>query len=129
MEAVLNTKPIGNLNRQFVSLLRSEQESANPQVGHPDCWATLLGPEATLTTLDEAFLDDDGNRKPGMRRFPFLPMLKWMKEDPTVIPPGILFLWELCTTYLRRGYRTPDRSDKLAAESGLILIKYLLFFS
>lgn len=33
----------GNLNRQFVSLLRSEQDTLNPILGNPTVWNSLLG--------------------------------------------------------------------------------------
>lgn len=43
MEKVLNVKSLGNLNRQFVSLLRSEQESSNPIIGSPEAFEKVLG--------------------------------------------------------------------------------------
>ena len=35
----------GNLNRQFVSLLRSEQDAERPITGNPDTFEILLGGE------------------------------------------------------------------------------------
>ena len=43
MEMVLNVKSLGNLNRQFVSLLRSEQESSSPIIGNFEAWEKVLG--------------------------------------------------------------------------------------
>jgi hypothetical protein len=42
-EMLLNIKSLGNLNRQFVSLLRSEQHAGTPLYGNPKVWASLLG--------------------------------------------------------------------------------------
>lgn len=56
MEKILEIRSLGNMNRQFVSLLKSEQETrAPPMVGDPTMWAQLFSPSAQLTTLDEAF--------------------------------------------------------------------------
>ena len=56
MERVLNVKSLGNMNRQFVSLLRSEQDAFKPASGDPQVWDELLGSaELRLTTLDQAF--------------------------------------------------------------------------
>ena len=49
MEKILNVKSLGNLNRQFVSLLRSEQEDSKITVlGDPSQWETILGPSSKL---------------------------------------------------------------------------------
>jgi hypothetical protein len=43
MENLLNVKSLGNLNRQFVSLLRSEQDSpTGPVLGDPKIWESLF---------------------------------------------------------------------------------------
>lgn len=55
-ERMLNAASLGNLNRQFISLLRSEQASEQPILGNPQVWARLLGEGARLTTLDQAFV-------------------------------------------------------------------------
>jgi nucleoside-diphosphate-sugar epimerase len=68
-EKILNVRSLGNLNRQFVSLLRSEQDSVSPPLlGAPETWCSLLKPgdggeykrseleqDAVLVTLAEAF--------------------------------------------------------------------------
>ena len=54
-ERMLNNASLGNLNRQFISLLRSEQATEQPILGNPHVWARLLGEGARLTTLDQAF--------------------------------------------------------------------------
>ena len=46
-------------HHQFISLLRSEQATEQPILGNPHVWARLLGEGAKLTTLDQAF--DDNN--------------------------------------------------------------------
>ena len=53
MEKLLNVRSLGNLNRQFVSLLRSEQDSDKPIIGDPTVWESLLlGPNATTTATN-----------------------------------------------------------------------------
>eukprot|EP01035_Chromulina_nebulosa_P007179 gene7179-9694_t len=60
MEMILNVKSLGNLNRQFVSLLRSEQDAAAPIIGDPSAWEKLsFDPNSRLLRLEEAFV---GNR-------------------------------------------------------------------
>lgn len=116
MEQLLNIKPLGNLNRQFVSLLRSEQQSENPAIGNPSCWEALLGPNAKLKKLDESFLDLHGKPKLKSKRWPYLILFQWAWQDLKVIPPGILVLMELCWAYARRGTKPPaNRENTLGA--------------
>ena len=63
-EMVLNVASLGNLNRQFVSLLRSEQDAERPIVGNPETFETLLGSDATLFKMRDALCarDEDGNK-------------------------------------------------------------------
>eukprot|EP00808_Paulinella_micropora_P000280 g45328.t1 len=112
MERLLNVKPLGNLNRQFVSLLRSEQQSKNPRVGNPEVFQSLI-PGASLTTLDQAFLDPQGNRKPELLRNPYLPLIKWVWENPKVIVPGILVLKELLFKYIVNAETSPLTTTSL----------------
>lgn len=101
MERVLNIKSLGNLNRQFVSLLRSEQDSKNPIIGDPTVWQSLLGPNAKLLTVDEAFAENMASiQKRKMRHFPYWSTLQWALENPKVIPPGIELGWEILMSYL-----------------------------
>mmetsp|Transcript_13649 Transcript_13649/g.20451 ORF Transcript_13649/g.20451 Transcript_13649/m.20451 type:complete len:259 (-) Transcript_13649:170-946(-) len=69
MERVLNIKSLGNMNRQFVSLLRSEQDANQPIIGDPTVWTTLIGSGASLVTLKQAFDPNEGGVSPS-RRFP-----------------------------------------------------------
>mmetsp|Transcript_33094 Transcript_33094/g.55695 ORF Transcript_33094/g.55695 Transcript_33094/m.55695 type:complete len:438 (-) Transcript_33094:240-1553(-) len=99
MERVLNVKSLGNLNRQFVSLLRSEQDADRPIIGNPDVWASLLGDGSALTTMDEAF--QKNNTACGdTRRFPYLATIQWALQNPRVIPPGIALGAEILHAYL-----------------------------
>ena len=97
MERVLNVKSLGNLNRQFVSLLRAEQSSKHPTLGNPAVWNSLLGPGKEMITLDGAFQTPDGKLiNDSMRRgFPYLTTLRWVLENPKVIPPGISLSFEI----------------------------------
>jgi hypothetical protein len=45
-ERILNEASLGNLNRQFVSLLRSEQDADEPIVGQPAVFESLIGADA-----------------------------------------------------------------------------------
>eukprot|EP00741_Cyanophora_paradoxa_P005674 tig00000903_g5501.t1 len=102
MERVLNVKSLGNLNRQFVSLLRSEQDAKNPIIGDHAVWESILGREVPLITLDEAFEKNvemvEAERK--RRRFPYLGTLRWALQNPKVIPPGLALGWEITLSFL-----------------------------
>lgn len=101
MERVLNVKSLGNLNRQFVSLLRSEQDAKNPIIGDPSVWQNLLGPNAApMVTVNEAFTENVASiQKRKVRRFPYLSTLRWAFQNPRVIPPGIDLGWEILLSY------------------------------
>lgn len=70
------------MNRQFVSLLRSEQDANFPVIGEPAVWEKLLGPEASLTKLEYAFDPAHGGTLP-TRHFPLLQILKWVSRKPS----------------------------------------------
>eukprot|EP00951_Prasinocladus_malaysianus_P030748 scaffold291307_cov31-Prasinocladus_malaysianus.AAC.1 len=90
MERILNVGSLGNLNRQFVSLLRSEQDGLRqPVVGNPAVFEKLLGPEAGLVSLTS--LTCEGRR----RYFPIVPLMKWLAENPRAIPPGAALTMEI----------------------------------
>lgn len=124
MEELLNIKSLGNLNRQFVSLLRSEQDSASPIIGNPLCWERLLGPEIKLTTLDSAFLGKSNNQSSELgqqvdeiaqaqrsslkeetttiiqsQSFPFMYCLSLIKSNPRLILPGLQLTREILSSY------------------------------
>lgn len=67
-ETVLNVASLGNLNRQFVSLLRSEQDAERPIVGNPDVFEKLLGTDASLFKMRDGLVTNDSTnnlRTPG----------------------------------------------------------------
>lgn len=101
MERVLNVKSLGNLNRQFVSLLRSEQGAKRPIIGNPAVWESLLGEGATLTTLDQAFKTADGkDMNASMARgFPYITTIRWVLNNPRVIKPGIFLSFEILQSF------------------------------
>jgi hypothetical protein len=94
---MLNNASLGNLNRQFISLLRSEQASEQPILGNPRVWARLLGDNARLLTLDQAFAVDAQAAAAGEAgvvkvppRFPLWSMLQWSMSNPKVSRARIL---------------------------------------
>jgi nucleoside-diphosphate-sugar epimerase len=93
-ERVLNVASLGNLNRQFVSLLRSEQDAKDPVVGNPANFEKLLGPDAKLCALG------DLNYVTHRRRFPYAATFAWAMHNYGVIWPGILLGTEIAVTYL-----------------------------
>eukprot|EP01041_Mallomonas_annulata_P011395 gene11395-23843_t len=111
MESVLNVASLGNLNRQFVSLLRSEQQSKSLAIGDPTVWTNLLPTETAttttttkLTTLDEA-LSIKAKDRERRRRFPVRTTLKWVWHNPGVIRPGIGVVLETVRGYFNN--KTP----------------------
>jgi hypothetical protein len=103
MEEILNVKSLGNLNRQFVSLLRSEQSSIRGAVvGDPFVWNDIFngtgksrhknGDYANLVTLEEAFFHD-GDRV--RRAYPYGETVKYVLENPRVVWPGIKLSLEI----------------------------------
>jgi hypothetical protein len=107
MEKVLNIQSLGNLNRQFISLLRSEQETSHPIVGDPTVWESLV--DQRLMRLEEALAicrARDGGRK---RRFPYGSTALWVWRHPKVIVPGIELSFEIIGSFLSRkdSYKIP----------------------
>ena len=108
-ETVLNVASLGNLNRQFVSLLRSEQDAERPIVGNPETFETLLGPDARLFRMRDALYEDDEGATPQTSRrgkkirkraFPLGPALEWVWTNYRVIVPGTKLALETIGTYL-----------------------------
>ena len=113
-ETVLNVASLGNLNRQFVSLLRSEQDAERPIVGNPETFETLLGPNAKLFRMRDALYEEDeisssgseppraGNKARSIKKraFPVLPALEWVWTNYRVIIPGTNLVLETIGTYL-----------------------------
>lgn len=103
MEMILNVKSIGNLNRQFVSLLRSEQDSSNPIIGVPDAWeSVLLRVDKKLTRVDEAFsLNLIPLNEVKQRKFPYMTTLRWIYNNPGVIKPGLFLTYEILNSFMK----------------------------
>lgn len=104
MEELLNIKSLGNLNRQFVSLLRSEQDSSSPIIGNPLCWERLLGPEVKLTTLDKAFMPSSSSvssisNGAKSKSFPYGYTIGLVKDKPRLIKPGLQLTYEILRSY------------------------------
>ena len=107
-EKLLNVKSLGNLNRQFVSLLRSEQYAEAPTIGNSKVWSSLLGDGSRLLTLDEAFapqcdIQSKSQSSSVPPRFPVSAIVKFAYENPRVVYPGILLLWEMFLSYSKNG--------------------------
>lgn len=95
MEKILNLQSLGNLNRQFVSLLRSEQDGlASPVLGDPTVFSSLIEDEPLLT-LEEAMLPEKGNK----RVFPYLKTLRWVIKQPKIIPLGLSLGFEIVESW------------------------------
>jgi len=102
MEEILNVKSLGSLNRQFVSILRSEQEGLPSEKADPKMWDELL-PQSestsikstSLVTLDEAF----ANQKLQRRSFPYLRTIQHAIRYPRVILPGLRLNYEILSSY------------------------------
>lgn len=105
MENVLNISSLGNLNRQFVSLLRSEQDTLKPILGNPDVWNSLLGNNSQLLTLDEAFSPKFRDEPLPKRGFPYFKTLEWVYKNPRVMFPGILLSFEILDSFIREKFK------------------------
>ena len=91
MELLLNEQSLGNMNRQFISLLRSEQDgSKKPIIGNPEVFTSLLGPNSSLSTLDQSFAECGEVS----RKFPLNNLVKWVMRNPKVILPGLAVMRE-----------------------------------
>ena len=107
-EMLLNVKSLGNLNRQFVSLLRSEQYAEAPTIGNSKVWGDILGDGSRLQTLDEAFapqcdIQSKSQSSAVPPRFPISAILKFTYENPRVIYPGFFLLIEMMVSYYNNG--------------------------
>eukprot|EP00981_Chlorochromonas_danica_P009367 scaffold2636_cov176-Ochromonas_danica.AAC.21 len=114
MEKLLNVKSLGNLNRQFVSLLRSEQDAADPIVGDYHAWEKILdADEAKLLTLDEAFQENEtGLKCQQYRTFPYGSVVQHVVKNPKVIWPGILLSIEITRSFLTNYHPNANGSRK-----------------
>ena len=107
MERILNIKSLGNLNRQFLSLLRSEQDAACPVIGNPSTWEKLLGSDAKLTSLEEAFRDPKSDGESPFvsrprRKLPVAAGLKLIYNHPKVVFPAAALMLETLKNYMNQ---------------------------
>lgn len=112
-EMLLNVKSLGNLNRQFVSLLRSEQYAEAPTIGNSKVWGDILGDGSRLQTLDEAFapqcdIQSKSQSSAVPPRFPISAILKFTYENPRVIYPGFFLLIEMMASYYKNGSKIDE---------------------
>lgn len=127
MEEILNIRSLGNLNRQFVSLLRSEQDSLTlPLLGNGSTWRGLLlgdnasasarpEDEAEVLTLDKAFDKAfDGGRR---RVYPYLKTLMFVWQNPRCIKPGFMLSVEIIASWLGRKGPVKSRGSRHATTS------------
>ena len=92
---------VGNMNRQFVSLLRSEQDTNYPIIGNYTVWEKLLGDDAKLATLHDSFDINRGGVAPS-RKFPIKGLLRWMIKYPKVILPGAAVVFETLSSAIQQ---------------------------
>lgn len=102
MEKLLNVRSLGNLNRQFVSLLRSEQDADKPIIGESAVWESLLGSDAKLQRIQHALLElnQDELQRNGKRRFPYLSILELIYKSPKIIFPGTKLSLEIVDAFI-----------------------------
>lgn len=81
------------MNRQFVSLLRSEQDTDKPVIGDYTIWEKLIGEEAKLASLQDSFDPARGGVTPS-RKFPIQGLFRWIVKNPGVLLPGIAVVSE-----------------------------------
>jgi hypothetical protein len=128
MEALLNITSLGNMNRQFLSLLRSEQESHAPVIGDPRTFSKLLGENAKLTTLDEAFAkryEELLSKGIPSRRFPYWFTIQLVIYNPKIILPGLKLAWEILMSFAEQqlGWQNGKESSVISLLQGNELIE------
>lgn len=109
MERIVNLITLGNLNRQFISLLRSEQDAEYPTIGNCTDWERILGPDAQLATLDESLAASLASNVTPYSVI-FKTILQLCLRNPRIIPPGINLNFEILHSYLRAVCKS--RSEK-----------------
>lgn len=121
MERILNVASLGNYNRQFVSILRSEQDidvDAPPPVMAGNCIAfqQLFHPDATMVKIKEAFKGPEKGVYRKKRIFPVLSTAKWVYHNPGVIRPGIALGLEISRNFLMPSYQEPFLKEERAVK-------------
>lgn len=116
MEKLLNIRSLGNLNRQFVSLLRSEQDADNPIIGDSAVWESILGPDAKLQHIQQALLElnEDKLQHKRKRRFPYVSILELVYKYPKVIVPGTMLSLEILDAFVTSKLLDLHESYKLS---------------
>jgi hypothetical protein len=101
MEEILERQSLGNLNRMFVSLLRSEQESDSPIIGDPSVWDGLLGdhPDSRMLSLDAAFQEAEMASAKKRKHFPYWKTVFMVLQNPRIIWPGVKLSLEIVTSF------------------------------
>lgn len=140
MEELLNVKSLGNLSRQFVSLLRSEQDGNKITLGDPSAWGSILcGRGAVVSSSTTA--GRDGSETDGValplkrldqafegtvtrRGFPFLNYFRHLFNYPRAIWPSLILSIELLVAAWRQGALrkallsviSPNKKNRRSAE-------------
>jgi hypothetical protein len=122
MERILNVASLGNYNRQFVSILRSEQDfdvesntPVNTARGSHVAFQQLLHKDATLHRIEDAFAAPEGGRRT-RRKFPIKSTLKWVYRNPGVIRPGIALGVEITRNFLFPVHQGPFLAQEQAVK-------------
>jgi hypothetical protein len=115
MERILEITSLRNMNRQFVSLLRSEQEGHGvPIVGDSTVWSSLMTCEdggldgaavvSKLLTLDEALspTSTSNSRASHRRRFPLFKVIRLVFKHPKLIIPGAKLSMEVTGAFIKQ---------------------------
>ena len=120
MERILNVASLGNYNRQFVSILRSEQDLelhdsiATTVTGNPIAFQKLFHEDAELCKVEDAFSRNKGGR----RIFPIVSTAKWVWNNPGVIRPGIALGFEISRNWLLPFYQRPFLEEERLVKEG-----------
>ena len=132
MERILNVASLGNYNRQFVSILRSEQDidldTPNPistitAPGNPIAFQQLLHKDATLCKIEDAFTSPSrtipGQTIQKRRNFPLRSTVKWVTRNPGVVRPGLALGMEILRNFCWPHYQKPFLAEERAVKEGL----------
>jgi len=121
MERILNVASLGNYNRQFVSILRSEQDidlnamTTKPSA-NPTAFLQLYHKDASMCRIEEAFDPPKKGQYRRKRIFPILSTAKWVYRNPGVIRPGIALGLEISRNFLFPSYQEPFLEQERAVK-------------
>jgi hypothetical protein len=121
MERILNVASLGNYNRQFVSILRSEQDidlNAPPKqvTANPHAFQEILHKDAKMCRIEEAFDSPKEGQYRKKRIFPVLSTAKWVYRNPGVIRPGIALGLEISRNFLFPLFQEPYLIEERAVK-------------